>query len=81
MPEDREQVLEHVLTSGCLHGNCPTVYRTKRGTFVIQGYAVAAQQVGVDLPEGELLVEIPSELLVNVVRILDGRQSADKNAA
>ena len=53
--------LEHVTTL-CGNGSCPTVYRTNRGTLVIQGYAVAGDQVGVDLPTGELLVEIPVEL-------------------
>jgi hypothetical protein len=66
--------LEHILTSGCLHGNCPTMYRTNRGTFVVQGYAVTPEQAGVELPDGELLVEIPLDLLAGVVRILDGRQ-------
>jgi hypothetical protein len=64
--------LEHLVTSGCRDGNCPTVYRTNRGTFVVQGYAVTPEQAGVDLPAGELLVEIPPDLLAGVVRILDG---------
>jgi hypothetical protein len=38
------------------------VYRTNRGTFVVQGYAVDGQ-IDVDVPAGELLVEIPAELL------------------
>ena len=65
--------LEHILTSGCRLGNCPTIYRTNRGTFIVQGYAVTAEQAGVDLPAGELLVEIPLDLLAGVIRILDGR--------
>jgi hypothetical protein len=74
--------LEHILTRGCKDGNCPTMYRTNRGTFVVQGYAVAADQAGVELPDGELLVEIPLELLAGVIRILDGRQRIlDKPAA
>jgi hypothetical protein len=63
--------VEHLLTWGCRNGNCPSVYRTNRGTFVVQGYPVTPEQAGVQLPEGELLVEIPPELLVGVVRILD----------
>jgi hypothetical protein len=65
--------LEYVLTSGCTSGNCPTMYRTNRGTFVVQGYAVTPEQAGVELPDGELLVEIPLDLLAGVIRILDGR--------
>lgn len=47
----------------CTSGTCPTVYRTNRGTFVVQGYAVTGEDAGVNLPDGELLVEIPIELL------------------
>lgn len=51
-----------LITTLCGSGTCPTVYRTNRGTLVVQGYAVTSQ-TGVDLPDGELLVEIPAELL------------------
>ena len=44
-------------------GTCPTVYQTERDSVVIQGYAVAGEEAGIDLPEGELLVEIPADLL------------------
>ena len=47
----------------CGGGTCPTVYRTARGTLIIQGYAVTADNVDIDLPAGEQLVEIPAELL------------------
>ncbi len=50
-----------LVTTLCGGGSCPTVYRTNRGTLVVQGYAV--QDAGVDLPDGELLVEIPADLL------------------
>ena len=63
--------LEHLVTAGCRNGNCPTLYRTNRGTFVVQGYAVTPEQAGVDLPTGELLVEIPLDLLAGAVRVLD----------
>lgn len=52
-----------LVTSLCGSGTCPTVYRTDRGTVVVQGYAVAPAQVGIDLPAGEQLVEIPADLL------------------
>ncbi len=52
-----------LVTSLCGNGTCPTVYRTDRGTLVVQGYTIAADQVDVDLPAGEQLVEIPAELL------------------
>jgi hypothetical protein len=52
-----------LVTTLCGGGHCPTVYRTNRGTLVVQGYAVTAETAGVDLPPGELLVEIPADLL------------------
>jgi hypothetical protein len=59
---DAALALEHVTTL-CGNGSCPTVYKTNRGTLVIQGYAVTGDQAGVELSAGELLVEIPAELL------------------
>jgi hypothetical protein len=56
----------HVLAS-CSGGGCPTIYRTDHGTLVVQGYAVTGQ-TGVQLPDGELLVEIPVELLAEAAR-------------
>jgi hypothetical protein len=55
----------------CGGGHCPTVYRTNRGTLVVQGYAVTAGSAGVDLPPGELLVEIPADLLRQAAREAD----------
>jgi hypothetical protein len=52
-----------LLTSICGSGTCPTVYRTDRGTLVVQGYTITAEQADLDLPAGEQLVEIPAELL------------------
>jgi hypothetical protein len=56
------------VTKLCGAGSCPTVYRTDRDTFVIQGYTVTAEAAGLDLPLGEQLVEIPAELLAEAVR-------------
>lgn len=47
-------------------GKCPTLYRTDRGTIVVQGYKVTdSEALGDirDLAENETLVEIPHELL------------------
>ncbi len=52
-----------LLTKLCGGGSCPTVYRTNRGTLVVQGYTVTADAAKIDLPAGEQLVEIPRELL------------------
>jgi hypothetical protein len=56
------------VTKLCGGGSCPTVYRTDRGTYVVQGYTVAAETAGLDLPAGEQLVEIPAELLAEAVK-------------
>lgn len=52
-----------VLARSCAATSCPTVYRTNRGTLVVQGYTVPAAEAGIDLPAGEALVEIPVSLL------------------
>jgi hypothetical protein len=49
------------LGTDCRDGTCPTIYRSDRGTIVVQGYVVTDAEVTV--PEGEALVEIPAELL------------------
>ena len=52
----------------CGAGTCPTVYRTDRDTYVVQGYTVTAESAGLDLPAGEQLVEIPAALLAEAVK-------------
>ena len=60
-------VLDHVVTL-CGGGHCPTVYRTDRGTYVIQGTAVDGAPAGITLAPGEQLVEIPADHLSGVPR-------------
>lgn len=47
-------------------GNCPTLYRTDRGTYIVQGYVVtdaeAVAQIG-GVPSGESYVEVPEDVL------------------
>ena len=45
----------------CYGGTCPTIYDTDRGTVVVQGWMVNDSDV--TLGPGEVLVEIPAELL------------------
>ncbi|MET0415042.1 MAG: hypothetical protein ABW022_03350 [Actinoplanes sp.] len=52
----------------CGGGHCPTVYRTDRGTYVVQGYTLDAAEAGLDLAPGEALVEIPAELFTEAHR-------------
>jgi hypothetical protein len=56
------------LAGGCEGGTCPTVYRTDRGTLVVQGTVVADPEAlsGVDLPAHETLVEVPADLLLSL---------------
>ena len=43
---------------------CPTIYRTDRGTVVVQGYRLTAEELAeMGLPMGESAVEIPGSLL------------------
>jgi hypothetical protein len=56
-----------LLATTCASGTCPTIFKSDRGTYVIQGYAVNAAQAGVTLAHDELLIEIPSELLAGIV--------------
>ena len=54
----------------CATANCPTVYVSGSGSLVVQGYAVSAERAGIDLPDGEMLVEIPIDLLTEAVQNL-----------
>lgn len=49
-----------VVISLCGSGTCPTIYQTDRDTVLVQGPAAT----GVAVPEGEQLVEIPREVLL-----------------
>jgi hypothetical protein len=51
---------------GCSGKSCPTVYRTDRGSLVVQGYRVT-DAVGIDMPDNETIVEIPSDLIKKLV--------------
>ncbi|MEV4352416.1 hypothetical protein AB0J83_48825 [Actinoplanes sp. NPDC049596] len=65
---ERKPMSLRVIANKCTSGMCPTVYQTDVGSLVVQGYAVSAELSGIDLPAGEQLVEIPFELLDEVVR-------------
>lgn len=44
---------------GCEGDDCPKVFATDRGTFVVQGYDFPQ----VATPDGEMAVEVPAEML------------------
>ncbi len=43
--------------------NCPALYRTDRGTYVVQGWHVQMADGVRDLGPGEILVEIPADVI------------------
>ena len=55
-----------LVVSRCGPGSCPTVYRTDRDTVLVQGYTAADLPV----PDGEQLVEIPRELLLEAADLI-----------
>jgi hypothetical protein len=57
------------LAGVCDDGDCPTVYLSDRGTVVVQGDQVARAD-GLKLGNGEGAVEIPLELLREVLSAL-----------
>ncbi|MFJ1593932.1 hypothetical protein ACIOD0_27340 [Kitasatospora albolonga] len=50
-----------VLATTCEKKNCPTVYKTDRGTILVQGETPTDH--GLTIPDHETLVEIPMELI------------------
>ena len=49
---------------GCEDRNCPTVFETDHGTYVIQGAIVAPAEVSqLGMPANETVVEVPKSLL------------------
>jgi hypothetical protein len=53
--------------ANCKDGDCPTVYRTDRDTIGVQGFVIDRAT-----PDGEALVEISAELLMEAARALGG---------
>jgi hypothetical protein len=67
--EDARTVSLEPLVSFCAAGECPTIYRTDRGTLVLQGYVFEPQTAGTAVPAGEQMIEIPVELLAEYNRM------------
>ena len=53
----------------CQGGTCPTIYRTERGTFVVQGYTVTDTR-DLALQAHETAVEVPAALVEDLARAL-----------
>jgi hypothetical protein len=58
-----ESAALELLATSCASASCPTIFKSPSGSYVIQGYVVDAEKAGVTLSAGEMLVEIPAELL------------------
>jgi hypothetical protein len=46
------------------------VYVTDRGTALVQGYKVLPSEAGMQIPDGEMLVEIPRRLILSAAEQL-----------
>ena len=67
-PPDTPGPAPQPVTTLCGGGTCPTVYRTAdRDTLLVQGRA----STGVAVLDGEQLVEIPRELLLEAARRIE----------
>src|SRR5262245_29524642 len=67
-PMQTPNVTLDLVVRQCNSGACPTVYRTNRGTLVVQGNKLGPAEAGVTVPDGEGMVEIPAELLIEFAR-------------
>lgn len=52
--------------------NCPSLYRTDRDTFVVQGWRVTDPEslAQLDVPAHETVVEVPADVLAEIARTL-----------
>jgi hypothetical protein len=58
-------------TTGCYGGSCPTVYRTDRNTYVVQGNLIPQDDMKqFAVPSHEGVVEIPESLIRELVNAL-----------
>ncbi len=62
--------LTPLVGTACRGSGCPTVYTTESTDLVVQGYVVPDQRGAGEVPEGETLVRIPRQLLVDAMREL-----------
>ncbi|MGW5676270.1 hypothetical protein ACWEV4_14535 [Streptomyces sp. NPDC003860] len=54
------------LVSTCDFRDCPTIYATDRGTLLVQGETPTDH--GLELPANETVVEIPMDLVFDLIR-------------
>jgi hypothetical protein len=56
----------------CQNTSCPAVHATAGGTVLVQGNLVDAESAHLVLGDGESVVEISAELLLEAARQLEG---------
>jgi len=62
-------------TKDCPGRPCPTLYRAQNDRYFVQGYKVDKEtEESIDLPEGELLVEIDKSLIQEIAQYSNGNQ-------
>lgn len=56
------------ISGGCEDDNCPAVYATGQGTYIVQGYVINDPNVlgELGLPAGESAVEVPVDVLKGI---------------
>jgi hypothetical protein len=61
-------------TTGCYGGSCPTIYKTDRGTFVVQGNLIPGSEMPtLSVPSHEGIVEVPESLVQALFNKLENR--------
>jgi hypothetical protein len=64
-------MLTKIASAACARNGCPAVYAHADGeAAVVQGYAVHPEDHGLDVPTGELLVSVPTSLLLDAASTL-----------
>lgn len=57
----------------CKMGSCPTLYRTGRGSFLVQGHWLPqAEKAGLALDTVEDVVEVPEKSMIDFARKILG---------
>lgn len=56
---ERKETMQVKQIRGCENGGCPKVFRTDKGTFLVQGATVDSMPT----PEHETVIEVPAEIL------------------
>lgn len=70
IPKERGMKIEFIRkTAESTTGNCPAIYATERGTFVVQGWTLDDETRAQlrDLADNETAIEIPADVIAGIV--------------